>query len=189
MNARDAKEYRFAAWALAVISLIGAIVVAGGRQPFLPDGMLLIGLFAAYCCLAAVFCGYVLFFYRQSDPTYPYGWKRVRSKGRLSGVYAVAAIFPMAGVASWLFLMATEVTLGAVAGSLDGPDIRVAAKCVSSYRNKLRGPGNQITLASGKTVWLYGFPRLCGNQMMGDVVLVARSSILGLWVNRVEDAR
>ena len=188
MNAADAKMYRFAKWVCAAVACIPLVLLVGGSQPYIPDRTLNLTLYFIYFGLVFLFCLYVLFCYRQKDPTYKYGWKLARLKGRIHGYLAVLCMFPMSAMAGYLLLFPTEIALAYVARVWESPMQTVSGVCESSYRYKLRGPGNEIKLLDGRTVRLYGYPMICGQQLTGIVVLTVRSSLIGMWVTRVDPA-
>lgn len=192
MNTADVKEWRFAIWVGASIACIPIVLVVGGSQPYIPAENLTLTLYCIYFGLVFLFCLYVLFFYRQKDPTYKYGWKRTRLmgglKGRLQGVLVVLCMLPMAAVTGYLLMFPTEVALAYAARVWQSPIQTVAGICESSYRYKYRGPGNEIKLLDGRSVRLYGYPMICGQQLRGNVVLIVRATPIGMWVTRVDPA-
>jgi hypothetical protein len=176
------------------------LVAFGGRRPYVPNNDLWAPIFVTYFVLLLCLLAYVLFGYRQSDPRYKYGWKRAQKEwllGRkMPAVQAVLALPVAAAVLAWFLLMPTEVVLGAVAQAIAAPTERLSATCLTSYRNKLRGPVNELKIGSQMEIKLFGYDYLCGNRVgapipnaVHEVVLVARSSALGLWVTRVEFVR
>jgi hypothetical protein len=188
-NDADASEYRFVKWFCASAACIPLALLIGGSQPFILDSTFNLALYFVFFGAALLFCLYVLFLYRQKDPTYKFGWKLVRLKGRTHGVLAVLCMFPMAAMTGYLLLFPTEIALAYVARAWDSPMRTVSGVCESSYRYKLRGPGNEIKLLDGRTVRLYGYPMICGEQLTGSVVLTVRASPIGMWVTRVDPAR
>lgn len=189
--------------ALAMSGIAGLVVfsiASGGRRPFVPNDALWAPLFWVYFFLLICLLSYVLFGYRQCDSLYPYGWKALRKQwhlGRkLPAVGAVAAIPAMAAPLAWFLLMPTEVALGIAAEAVGTRTERLSATCTTSYRNRMRGPVNELLIEGQREIKLFGFDYLCGNRVgapvpdqVRDVVLVTRPSQLGLWVTHVEPAR
>jgi hypothetical protein len=192
MKTADAKEWRFAIWIGASIACIPIVLAVGGSQPYIPNENITATLYCIYFSLSFLFLSYVLFCYRQKDSAYKYGWKAIRLmgglKGLVHGILAVLGVFLVAALSGYIWMFPTEVALAYAARVWQSPLQTVAGTCESSYRYKYRGPGNEIKLLDGRSVRIYGYPMICGQQLRGNVVLTVRASPIGMWVTRVDPA-
>jgi hypothetical protein len=181
---------------LAGFSALLLFTAFGGSQPYVPAQGFFVGTFVFFVAALSVLLTYFVFFYRQKDKTWKYGWKLIRKerhKFKASSIISLPTAIVLLG---YFLTMPAEVALGVGANILNEKRIVQYGKCITSYQNRLRGPVSEIELEGKEMIKLYGFDYLCGNRVgapiqnaMSNVQLTGRQSWIGVWIDHIAPIR